>query len=118
MNKKGFTLIEILGVIVIVGLLLLIVAPNLLNRINPKETEISNLQKEMLEEAAGLYADTHKDTCQSECTVSVFKLKTEGYINEKVLDAKDKTRNIDDVSIIIKNNNGKKTYTITGYEND
>ena len=114
MNKKGFTLIEILGVIVIIGLLLLIVAPNLLNRINPKETEISNLQKEMLEEAAGLYADAHKDICSSSCTVTVDTLKSEGYINEKVLDAKDKKRNIDDVSITVtKDNNGKKTYTIT-----
>ena len=116
MNKKGFTLIEILGVIVIVGLLLLIVAPNLLNRINPKETEISNLQKEMLEEAAGLYTDAHKDSCQQQCTVTVDTLKSEGYINEKVLDAKDKKRNIDNVSITINNNNGKKTYKITGYE--
>lgn len=113
MNKKGFTLIEILGVIVIIGLLLLIVTPNLLNRLNTKEAQITDLQKEMIEEAAGLYADTHSE-CSSGCTKSVSDLKAAGYLNDNISKASDKS-NIDDVQIIITGSKGNRTFTISGY---
>ena len=107
MNKKGFTLIEILGVIVIIGLLLLIVAPNLLNRINPKEEEISNLQEEMIKEAAILYLDATHDS--TNC-IEIQTLVDHGYLN-------------DDIKGVIENNdiknqglsvtrNSNNTYTI------
>lgn len=43
-NKKGFTLAEILGVIVIIGLLLIISGPLIINRIreNKEETETAH----------------------------------------------------------------------------
>ena len=118
MNKKGFTLVEILGVIVIIGLLLLIVAPNLLNRINPKEAEITEIQKKMIEEAAGLYADAHSE-CSSGCTIGIGALKDEGYLNSDFKKATDKEAIMDNVQITIgMDEHNNRTFTISGYENN
>ena len=89
MNKNGFTLAEILGVIVIIGLLLLIVTPNLVNRINPKEEDITKLQEEMIKEAAGFYVDNHSECFINDvCTIDTDLLIKEGYLSDDFKDAK------------------------------
>ena len=80
MNKKGFTLIEILGVVVVLGLLLLVVAPPLINRINTHETEVTDVQKQMVEEASDLYLDSITWSGSSIC-VSINTLKDKGFLN-------------------------------------
>jgi general secretion pathway protein G len=47
-NQKGFTLIEILIVVVIIGLIASLVAPNLLERFERSKEEIAKAQVEML----------------------------------------------------------------------
>jgi len=53
MNKKGFTLAELLGVIVIVGILLLLIIPLIINGVKNKEGEVGNIQKNIIFEAVG-----------------------------------------------------------------
>jgi general secretion pathway protein G len=47
-NKRGFTLIEILIVVMIIGLIASLIAPNLLGRFEKSKEEITKAQVEML----------------------------------------------------------------------
>ena len=79
MKKKGFTLTEILGVIVILGLLMLIITPAVLNKISSHEQEVTAAQRKMLKEAVNLYLKDHH--MNSGC-VEIDTLKNEGYLND------------------------------------
>jgi prepilin-type N-terminal cleavage/methylation domain-containing protein len=61
MEKKGFTLIEILAVIVIVALLLILVTPNILANLNTARNNVSDATKQVIFEAANLYMDENPD---------------------------------------------------------
>jgi general secretion pathway protein G len=54
-NEKGFTLIEIMVVIIILGLLVAIVAPKILGRTDDARVTAAKLQIRQLEEALHLY---------------------------------------------------------------
>ncbi len=55
-NKKGFTLVELLAVIVILGLIAVIAAPLVLGTINSSKDSLSKEQKNRIIEAAKIYA--------------------------------------------------------------
>ncbi len=55
--KKGFTLVELLAVIVIVGLLALLILPNIMNQINSQRIEVDKLTKELISVATEQYMD-------------------------------------------------------------
>ncbi len=57
--KNGFTLMELLGVIVILSLLILLIVPNILDQVSNKEGEVNEAYQEAAEAAAQLYLDTH-----------------------------------------------------------
>ena len=46
--KKGFTLAEILGVIVIIGLLLILIVPPIINRISGSGDEAKDAENEFI----------------------------------------------------------------------
>ncbi|MFV0275218.1 MAG: prepilin-type N-terminal cleavage/methylation domain-containing protein [Bacilli bacterium] len=52
MNKKGFTLVELLAVIIILGLIALIVTPILFDTIDESKDELYNTQIKMIEDSA------------------------------------------------------------------
>ena len=87
MKKNGFTLTEILGVIVILGLLFLIVAPPVINQVSSHKTEVTSLQKQMIEEAAGLYLDSHSESFPA--CIEISTLKEAGYLNDSIKGAAD-----------------------------
>lgn len=60
-KKKGFTLTEILGVLVILGLLLLLIVPTVLNKVRVSEGDTKSTQEKMIEESTNLYMDSDKD---------------------------------------------------------
>jgi general secretion pathway protein G len=55
LNEKGFTLIEIMVVIIILGLLVAIVAPKILGRTDDARVTAAKLQVRQIEEALHLY---------------------------------------------------------------
>lgn len=55
MREKGFTLIEILGVIIIIGLLLVIAFPKIVNFTNNSLSKTDELMKDMIYKATDLY---------------------------------------------------------------
>ena len=85
MNKKGFTLAEILGVIVIVSLLSIIIIPNIINSINNQRGNISSAQTKMLKEATVLFLDNNKEkypnTAGNRYCITIENLRDGGYLS-------------------------------------
>ena len=59
MKNKGFTLIEVLGVVILIALLLLIVFPNIINFIKKSSDEKDRLTDELIISAADSYIKDH-----------------------------------------------------------
>ena len=55
-NKKGFTLMELLGILSLLALLVLVAFPAILNTINRSKNNISSATKQLIFSAADLYA--------------------------------------------------------------
>ena len=55
--NKAFTLIELLAVITILGLLSLLVVPNITENVGEKQQEIIDVNKKILENAADIYIE-------------------------------------------------------------
>lgn len=55
-NNKGFTLVELLAVIVILAIIVIIAVPNMTNQIRQSEEETQNVLNRKIENAAHLYA--------------------------------------------------------------
>lgn len=60
LNKKGFTLVELLGVLVIIGLVLMMAFPAVSRLINSNDDEVVDQYKKLIDEAAYAYAGTQK----------------------------------------------------------
>ena len=61
MNKKGFTLTEKLGVIVIISLLLILVIPGIINRISSSGDEAVEAENQIIYDAADQYIREHPE---------------------------------------------------------
>lgn len=110
MNKKGFTLVELLGVLVILAIIALITTPIVINVVNGTKKNSNKVQKELIISYAKLW-QTQYDHKISEVNGSVYKLtitelKTSGIIpnNDLVDIEKDQTMNNACVEITTKEN--------------
>lgn len=97
-NKKGFTLVEILCVITILSILFVFTVPNFIKTLNDKKETISEIEKNMIINAAKMYDEdcsnlTSKTTCNytttgNETIINLKDLIDNGYINSSKLDNK------------------------------
>ncbi|MDD3452925.1 MAG: prepilin-type N-terminal cleavage/methylation domain-containing protein [Bacilli bacterium] len=60
--KKGFTLIEMIAVIIIISVLMITIIPSVLNQLSNKKEEISDLNKQAIYAATSNYLDYNKTT--------------------------------------------------------
>lgn len=75
--KKGFTLIEMIAVIGIIGLMSIIIMPNIINQVSNKKGEISEATKKLLFSAAERYMeDNELDYPKISSNVYCVKLQT------------------------------------------
>ena len=58
MNKKGFTLIEILAIVVLIGVIAVIAIPNITKQADEQSTKQTNLLKEQITNAAKIAASS------------------------------------------------------------
>ena len=59
MNKKGFTLVELLGTIVIIALISILIVPRIVNWYSNSTDSYEELNEELIIEAARIYVDEH-----------------------------------------------------------
>ncbi len=85
-NKKGFTLVELLAVIVILGVLTAIAVPSVLGISKKIKTDMYESKKKTVEVALELWADDNK----SRCITEIDNLKIQNLIEDNYLKADDK----------------------------
>lgn len=61
-NNKAFTLVELMGVITIIALISVLVAPTIINQIRSSKGRVDKVTERLIFSAADLYLDENKDT--------------------------------------------------------
>ncbi len=82
-NEKGFTLVELLAVIVILALIALITVPIINGTINSSKERLEKEQYERVEQAVKTY--TAKNVSDDCACVSIDDLKQDGYLENVVI---------------------------------
>ena len=122
-DKNGFTLTEILGVLVILGLLLLLIVPSILNKVRVNEKEIKKAQENMVENSTNIYMDQDKDTYpNTEGNVYCIAIQTliaNGKVNENLKDATSKDLDFKRKSVEVTiGKNGNRSFKVVNACNE
>ena len=97
MKKKGFTLIEVLAVVTIMGLIFLLIIPKISNSLKSKKTDIDKTTKSMIVSAAKLYVNDNKDGFDKD-NENIYCLPISQLVKKQYLDTK--VKNVtDDIDI-------------------
>lgn len=110
MNKKGFTLIELMAVIVILSFVATITLVNIIKIFNKKEEQNIATKNNIITTAACLYIEldnqkTLKETCMNiGCEISTSTLISAGILDSKDVD--------DEIIVKISKVNNEKKCTI------
>ncbi len=86
MKSKGFTLVELLAVIVILGLVAVIAVPNVASILNNSKNSLNNNQKEIIESAARQWGIEHvalEGNNPSKSYVDIKTLQDDGFLEDK-----------------------------------
>lgn len=75
MNNKGFTLVEIIGVVTLMAIISLVALPPIINQVNKKKTDIYNALDETIYAAGNLYVQNNSSKF-SDDTTHYIKLQT------------------------------------------
>lgn len=95
MKNKGFTLTELIGVIVLLGIISLIAVPIINSTLTNSKVKAYNAQINTLEEAGkkwGVENTKYLPVDTISCNISIAELITLGYIeDDKIIDPRDNT---------------------------
>lgn len=92
LNNKGFTLVELLAVLVILIAIMSIAIPSISSSLERSKSKQNEARKKVLESAAELYVTDHKNSITSSCCISLDKLKNENYVDEDAINDADGNR--------------------------
>ena len=114
--KKGFTLVELIGVVIILALIALLAFPPILNSIRKTKSELSDASKEILYNATSLYVsenlnDFPKYNGNTFC-ITLNTLVSKEYLPTKVYDSVTGGEISQDSLIEIKVENDSYTYNM------
>lgn len=91
MKKNGFTLVEILAVLVLVSVIAIISAPSIINYINGNKEEISEVTKKLIATGTDLYIDNYKPDYKpdlgKEYCVTLNDVVNAGYLDSPIIDS-------------------------------
>ena len=115
-NKSGFTLVELLSVIIILGLVSVMVVPRILSRLEGKKEEISELTMRTITTATDLYLQEYqikypKKDGNIYC-ISLQELVDNNRLIEPILDIKTGNNLSLETIIEVKIENQKYKYTL------
>ena len=116
--KKGFTLVELMGVIVILGVIALIAIPTIDRQLKEGKEELSQAQLDNIKAAAELWAsDNPNDMPQNgeECYLKYSTLVNSGYADKNLKEISSNTDIVDNklkIKISKDNTYNKYTYTV------
>ena len=110
-NKRGFTLIEVIMVIAVIGMIMLLIVPNVMTIINKNDVKSCENIKNSIIKSAELYVTDHKYELNFSCNEEPLDLKVKDLIAADYLKV-DKTGKIinpiDDSTIYDDSTNDKK----------
>lgn len=114
LNNKGFSLIEILSVILILSIILAIAIPDTTYSIKKGEDKISSINDEVILSAANIYVEEFQDELNwymdnnlKIACFSTYKLEEKGYLTN------DNLKSYRDKYIKVMQNNGLNSYYFT-----
>lgn len=119
MKEKGFTLVELLGVLVILGLLATIIYPLVSRNINQAKDDLFAVQKENILEGARTWGSSHIAKLPTQegksVTVTLKELEEEGLVDEDLQNPKtNKPLSKTDVKVVITYKGGVLKYVVEG----
>ena len=96
MNKKGFTLVELLGVLVLVAVILIVVVTPIVGQINSKKGEIDEATKMVLFSSATSYLDNYQTLYPKGdgniYYISLERMMNAGELSKEYIDGKNLTK--------------------------
>lgn len=124
MNKKGFTLVELLGVVAILVILSLIIVPIVDKNLKKSKDDMHIVQIEQIRLAAeNFFSDNYdlRPDTGDYCSISVSNLILMDYLSEDITDPADGS-SFDDTFVQIMNvgnsNRDAYTYLVCPFEDD
>lgn len=117
MKANGFTLVEILGVVVILSLIVILAFPSIIENIRKSETEISDATMLLVESAADLYMENNKTDYPSEegnvYCIALSDLVKSGQLRKPFIDTTTKEEiNVDTNSVQVEIKTDDNIYEI------
>lgn len=110
MKKKGFTLVELLTVIVMIAFISILLVPKMIERFEMKKDELSNQAKELIYLAASQYMEEFNS--EVSC-ISIEELVNNGFLVEPVIDPKSNTVISSSTNIKVNFYNNQYNYEIS-----
>lgn len=95
MNKRGFTLVELLAVLIILGVVITITATTILKQVNESRNKLNEAQIQLVKNAAIEYGEKKGffKKIGSTYNVCINSLKSEGLIDNNIINILDKNKN-------------------------
>ncbi len=110
--KKGFTLVEMLAVITIIGLLALLTIPAIDSIIRENKETVYELQEKQMIDALKEYAATNALILEDTNTLTLYELKTSGLIEKNLRNPKTNECFADNIELKITRKNNTFEYEI------
>ena len=114
--KKGFTLIEILAVIVILAIVAVIVIPSIDRFLNRARDSAYDVQIDSIIASVKNWEADHPESLPrnngDQYIVYLSELKIGNYVDQKLINPRTKEEFSNDLTITIKNVNGRHTYDV------
>lgn len=114
-NNKGFTLVELLAVLVVLITILLIAIPSITSSVERTKNKMLEKKYDIIEAAAETYVNLYKNKInynsfiQGNCSIDINKIKAVGLLTEEDLTNDNKV-----ITGSVKYSNNKYTYISSG----
>lgn len=115
MNKKGFTLVELIGVITLLAVIVLISVPIITSSINNTKQKAYNEQKNTIISGAKKWIIVNGAKNDTSFTITLQELISAGLLEDDVLkDPRDDSNMLDNgACVFVANDNSSLNYTYT-----